>query len=287
MTSTSKDQGVLPISRSCRILLMAALPQEVRPFLRRINARPKYDLRLPAWEWDGGAAVVALSGMGAIAARRAGETLISRCRPELLISLGFGGALTPGLTAGDVVLGATFWRFNPENRELTAGPLLPAPQPLARLLQALEEAGLTTVAGSMVSTPRIIHKGSQSASLSGLPHPVLDLETGVLAELAATHGLAFLSLRAITDTAAEEIPEFLRAAGDPGAAIGGREALAWLADDFRRVNDLLRLWGRSRRAAQALSKALAILVPLLLAAGYDLEDQPGQEGDVDKNSHPA
>ncbi len=107
-------------SRPCRILIMAALPQEVRPFLRRVQARPRRDLGLPAWDWESAAVVVALSGMGGAAARRAGETLIGRCRPELLVSLGFGGALTPGLTAGDVVLGATFWHYDPDTRELKA-----------------------------------------------------------------------------------------------------------------------------------------------------------------------
>ena len=58
-------------------------------------------------------------------------------------------------------------------------------------------------------------------SLAGLPRPVLDLETVALAEMAAAQGLAFLSLRAITDAVAEEIPGFLHAAGDQGGERGG------------------------------------------------------------------
>lgn len=262
MTSNSKDREAMPASRPCRILLMAALPQEVRPFLRRINARPRRDLGLPAWDWEPEAAVVALSGMGPAAARRAGETLIRRCRPELLVSLGFGGALTPGLAAGDVVLGETFWHYDPDTRELRASSQ-PASRSLTHLPQALKKAGLTIINGSVVSTTRIIHKGNQSAPLSGLPHPVLDLETAILAELAAAQALPFLSLRGITDTATEEIPEFLRRAADQEAAVGVTTALAWLAQDFRRLQDLLRLWRRSRRAAQALSEALMILWPHL------------------------
>ena len=287
MTSTSKDRGATMASRPCRILIMAALSQEVRPFLRRVPARSRRDLGLPAWDWEGGAAVVALTGMGPGPASRAGATLISRCQPELLISVGFGGVLTPGLAAGALVRGATFWHYDPDTRELKAGAQPSAPRSLTRLPQALAQAGLTLVTGSLVTTPRIIHKASQSAPLSGLPHPVLDLETGVLAELAAAHGLTFLSLRAITDVAGEEIPEFIRAAGDQDVTVGVGAALKWLTGDFRRVQDLFRLWSASRRAAQALAAALAILVPLLLAAGHDLEDQPGQEGDIDKDPHPA
>lgn len=250
---------------ACRILIMAALPQEVRPFLRRVKARPRRDLGLPAWDWEPGAAVVALSGMGAAAARRAGEILVSRCRPQLLVSLGFGGALAPGLAVGDLVLGSTFWGYNPDTRELTAGPHPPLPKSLARLRQALETGGLNAAIASLVTTTRIIHKKDQGEPLSALPQPVLDLETNVLAEIAAARNLPFLSLRVITDEAGQEIPEFLRDAGAPGATVGIRQALTWLAGDFRRVKDLYRLWRDSRRAARALSEALAILWPFLSA----------------------
>jgi hypothetical protein len=205
----------------------------------------------------------------------------------MLVSLGFGGALAPGLAAGDLILGETFWDYNPDTRELTSGPQPPAPRPLLLLRQILERASLKTVLASVVTSPRIIHKRDQGKPLAGLPQPVLDLETGILAKIAAAQALPFLSLRAITDTAAEEIPAFLRDTGDQEVTVGVGAALMWLAGDLRRVQDLVQLWRRSRRAAGALAGALELLVPLLLAAGGDLEDQPTQEGEVNKYSHPA
>ncbi|MGA9754204.1 MAG: hypothetical protein WBV23_03590, partial [Desulfobaccales bacterium] len=59
-TSVGRDA-----TRACRILVMAALPLEVRPFLRRVKARARRDLGLPAWEFEPGPGVAALSGMGA------------------------------------------------------------------------------------------------------------------------------------------------------------------------------------------------------------------------------
>jgi len=286
MTPISAGRGAKSAPAG-RILIMAALPLEVQPFLRRIKARARRDLGLPAWDWEAGGAVVALSGMGAAAARRAGEALLDRCRPELLVSVGFGGALTPGLAPGDLVLGETFWHYSPDTRELQPGAQPAAPRPLARLCGALKQGGLTAVTGSIVTTSRIIHKERQGGPLAGLPRPVLDLETGALAGLAAAQGLAFLSLRAITDGPGEEIPEFLHTAGDPGASLGAGAALRWLAADFRRLSDLLFLWRRSRAAAHRLAEALTVLWPLLPAAGGEHESYPAQEGQVDEDPHPA
>jgi len=278
MSSTSAARGVGGAAGAVRILILAALPLEVRPFLRRVKASPRQDLGWPAWEWQPGPGLMVLSGMGEAAARRAGETLVRGFRPPILVSLGFGGAMAPGLAPGHLVLGETFWRYNPDTRELKAGASPAPPRPLPLLRGALQAAGLPAAIGSLVTTTRIIHKARHGPPLLGLPHPVLDLETGALAELAAAQGLAFLSLRAITDVAGEEIPEFLRQAGDQGGSVGVAAALRWLAADLRRIEDHLHLWRRSRGAASRLAGALTVLWPLLLAAGRELEDQPAQEG---------
>jgi adenosylhomocysteine nucleosidase len=270
MLPTSAGRGATGAADGL-ILIMAALPQEVRPFLRLVQGKARRDLGLPAWDWEAGGAVVALSGMGAVAAREAGETLVDRCRPGLLISVGFGGGLTPGVAAGDLVLGESFWLYRPDTGELKPGPQPAAPRPLPVLCAALQQAGLTAVTGSLVTTTRIIHKGRQGGPLAGLRRPGLDLETATLAELAAVRNLAFLSLRAITDGPAEEIPEFLHAAGDPGASVGVGAALRWLAADFRRLSDLLCLWRRSRSAGRRLARGLTVLWPLLLAPGRQPE----------------
>jgi adenosylhomocysteine nucleosidase len=278
MILTDVGRGAPGARSACRILLMAALPQEVRPFLRRMQAKARRGLGLPAWEWAAGAGLAVLSGMGGAVARRAGEMLVRRCRPGLLVSLGFGGALAHGLAMGDLVLGETFWYYDPDTAALKAGPRPVPPRPLPRLRRALEAAGLTAATGSLVTTSRIISKGRHGGSLAGLPTPVLDLETGGLAEVAAARDLPFLSLRAITDAAGEEIPGFLHQAGSRETNAGVGAALRWLTADPKRATDLVKLWSRSRRAARALAAAMTVLWPLLLATGGDSEDQPAQQG---------
>lgn len=254
-----------PTAGPCRILLVAALPQEVRPFLRLSRARRRRGLPWPAWEFALGAVrcLLALSGLGQAAAREAAARLSAQFPPDLLVSLGFGGALNPGLCPGDLVMGESFSRYDPETRVFA--PVTPAPaspRPLPELVEVLAGVGIIVLLGNFITTPWIIHKGRQGEGLRGRSLPVLDLESAALAELARAEGLPFLGLRAITDTALEEIPDFLAPASQEPGPVGVLEALGWLAADPRRLKDLIHLWRRSRLAAARLAAALMVLLPL-------------------------
>lgn len=264
---------------SWRLLLLAALPQEVRPFLRRLGVRRRRGLPWPAWEWPVGSGwgLLALTGMGWEAARQAASSLVGVLRPRILLSLGFGGAISPELRPGDLVLGENFATYDPQTRLLKPLPAPLPPSPIPELLKALAAAGLSAFAGSLITTPGIIRKGSLGAGFgasAGLTGPVLDLETAAVAGVARAEGLAFLGLRAITDGAAEEIPELLSSFPDSGPP-GWGAALGWLAADRRRLADLVQLWRRSRLAAGRLAQALKVLLPLLARSGQEFEGEPG------------
>ncbi len=248
------------------ILLLAALPQEVRPFLRLSRGQRRRGLPWPAWELALGErqALLVLTGMGATATREAVSRLVAQFRPHLLVSFGFGGAVSPDLQPGDLVLGESFCRYDP--LALVIEPVVPAPvppRPGSELLSSLTGAGLSAYSGSFVTTPWIIPKASQGGALMQLARPVLDLETAAAAALAGAEGIPFLALRAITDGAAEEIPDFLAPAGREPGAVRMLDALGWLVADLRRLADLVQLWRRSRLAAARLAEALMVLWPLL------------------------
>ncbi|MCL4501244.1 MAG: hypothetical protein M1438_05235 [Deltaproteobacteria bacterium] len=254
-------------SGSAKILLLAALPLEVQHFLRLSRARRRRGLRWPAWEFllGGERGVLALSGMGARAAREAAACLVGQFQPHLLVSLGFGGAVTPELPTGSLVLGEFFYSFDPTTQVLDSIPRLAGPRPLADLLRSLAAAGLEAFPGSLITTPYIINKAEQAGPLRSLTCPVLDLESAAVAAVARAEGLPCLGLRAITDTAAEEIPDFLPPGGEEPGAVGLWNVLGWLAANPRRLKDLVHLWRCSRLAAARLAKALTVLLPLLLS----------------------
>lgn len=244
---------------------LAALSQEVQPFLRRVRARRLRGREFPLWEFTWGASkgVAVVSGMGEDAAVRSAAWVLERYNPEVFIGIGFGGAVTPELPAGTLVLGQFFWKYEPEGQELQELTVPPLPPWLADLVERLQAAGMPAFLGSVVTTGGIIHKASHRAYLNHLPYPVLDLETSGWAVAAQERDLPFLALRAITDEAGEEIPDFLRKAAQQGKAPNLAEVLAWLVRDPRRLSPLYRLWRRSRLATRHLTKALEVVLEVL------------------------
>ena len=96
-----------------------------------------------------------------------------------------------------------------------------------------------------------------------LTHPVLDLEASAAVRFIQESGLPFLALRAVTDTAGEEIPDFIRQAARDSSTPTPGTALAWLARDPRRLAALLHLWRRSRLAAENLARGLEAVLEML------------------------
>jgi len=252
------------MSQPVLVAFQAALVQEVQPFLRRVKARRLPGQPLPVWEfrWPAGRGLAVVSGMGADAAARAAAWIIEQYQPQSLVALGFGGALTPELPPGAVVLGQSHWRYNPETKvsEEVAAP--PYPVWSARLGDRLRAAGLPVFQGSLVTTSEIISKAGHADLLAHLTHPVLDMETSAAAAAAQARGVPFLALRAITDVAGEEIPGFLAQAVRERRTPTVTQTLAWLAADPRRVSILYLLWRRSRLAAGHLAQALGMVLEL-------------------------
>lgn len=244
------------------VAFQAALPQEVQPFLRRMHARRLQVQELPAWEftWRTGRGVVVVSGLGEDAAARTAAWVLEHYQPQVFVGLGFGGAVTPELPAGAVVLGESYWRYEPETKALEELATPPFPAWSTALEGKLRAAGLPVFRGSLVSTRKIIPKAPHADLLANLTHPVLDLETGAATAAAGERNLPFLALRVITDMAGEEIPDFLVQAVQEGKTPTAAEVLTWVAADPSRVPVLCRLWRRSRLATQHLGRVLAMVL---------------------------
>lgn len=245
------------------IALIAALPQEVGPFLRRFRARRVQGFPFPAWEFRTTTVrgLVALAGMGAAAALKVAEKLLKQLSPGALLSIGFGGALTPDLRVGDLVVGEALYRVG------HAGGLEEVPPPpafleLEPLLTSLRAARLRACTGALLAPPALMPKQLLLTAVTGLTNPIVDLESAPLAELAAARGLPFLALRAVSDAAEEEMPPFIAQAVAASRAPTFRDAAVWLKENPCRLPVLVRLWYQSLRAACRLAHGLRVALEM-------------------------
>ncbi len=198
--------------------------------------------------------LLSVSGIGADNAARAARTLVAAGAGALL-SWGVAGGLDPSLRCGAAVLPDAVLREPPAGHGALRRYETCASwrQPLMSALQRRAPVA----AGALLSSATPVAAAARKAQLFGATHAVaVDMESAAVAEVAAQHGLPFLVLRVVLDTAADSLPESILRAFDPAAARSGRSR-AWLllVALLTRPTDLaalLRLAGQYRRAQRTL-----------------------------------
>jgi len=187
--------------------LIAAMPQEIAPFLRRAGPYERFKIaefsayRFRLFELD---CVLVRCGVGLGRAKSASRALMAAARPEVLVSFGVAGAVRPGLQVGDVVLGKSACLLDEAAVAECYVPLaqipLSAQQAISQALQA-RRAGFFP--GAILTTG-----GSQV--VPALPpqvvNPLLEMETAGIAQVAATDGVPLLGLRAVSDSVDQPLP---------------------------------------------------------------------------------
>jgi adenosylhomocysteine nucleosidase len=168
-----------------RALIVTALREELAAFVGR---------RLPP------GVLVAATGDGPQEAARVAAILCARYRPALLIGVGVAGALTPDLGVGDLVVAF---------RVLDCAGETPPPHAVL-VVQAAAKPGARQ--GTLLSVDRPVVTAAGKAALAGqlgVGSAAVDMESAAWARAAAAHGIPCLFLRAVSDTADEELPGYL------------------------------------------------------------------------------
>ncbi len=173
---------------------------------------------------------------------------------QALISFGIAGALQPGLLPGAVVLPRAV--IVPGVGEVAVSALWHR-----RLAGRAEAGGLSvlstvTVAGS----DHAVDGASGKAELARVSGAVaVDMESHVVAEVAARHGLPFIVLRAIADPAERGIPgPALAGLGPDGETRPGAVMMRLLAEPSA-LPALLRLAQDSKAGLAALRRAVSVI----------------------------
>jgi adenosylhomocysteine nucleosidase len=202
------------------------------------------------------------SGMAFGNAARATESLIADFHPELLISTGFCGGSAPELQAGDVVVAKKIIFVNDGGFEEMPIMLSGVGQTfVARQIAT----GNRVVEGVFVSTSTIESKKQLSGMLSGnYPNPVVEMESGAIALVAAENNIPLLAIRAVSDTADEELGFTLDEFCDPDMRrIRPYKVLLTIFRKPHIIPQLVRLSRSSRRAAESVTASLSDLLPLI------------------------
>ena len=133
-------------------------------------------------------------------------------RPECILSLGFAGALRDGLGTGDLVLSRRLYATG-EDAFLESD---------VQLLNLAEEvlngpgAPRYFIADTM-TVPRILLSAKEKEHLaSSSTSWVANMEDYWIGKAAAQQEIPFLSVRAVLDTAHQELPPFIARIGDQG-----------------------------------------------------------------------
>jgi adenosylhomocysteine nucleosidase len=160
-----------------KVAIVAALEREVRPLVKewRVTEKEYAGKRFRFFE-ERDEIVLVCGGIGAEAARRAAEAVITIYAPTVVYSAGFCGALDPGLKAGDVVCPAQVINAQDGSRVTLRGG-----------------NGVLVSFGS-VATP------AQKARLKeSFGAQVVDMEAAAVARAAQARDVEFAAVKAVSD----------------------------------------------------------------------------------------
>lgn len=210
------------------ILILAAMPGELAPIVRRLG------LRRDGQGHRHGAVRARTLGIGPVRAVERLETLLREKRPDHVVLAGFAGGLDPALHVGDLV---------------TLREVVSPNGPPMHLADTGSRGVSVARAAATVATKRDLH--------ARFAADVVDMETYPVAQRLIAAGIPLTVLRAITDTAADALPPtVLQLTDRDGRPIASRIA-RHLATGPWRIITLLRLARASHRAGRALADAVA------------------------------
>jgi adenosylhomocysteine nucleosidase len=169
---------------SAKVAIVAAVEREVKPALKgwRVSESEHDEHHFRCYENDG--CVLVCGGIGIEAARRAAEMLVLRYQPELLVSLGFAGALDTTMKVGDI--------FIPHRvRDARDGSTLEV------------EGG----EGELVTFASIATAAQKAKLATAYGAQAVDMEGAAVARAARLHGIRFEAVKAISDDNNFDMPE--------------------------------------------------------------------------------
>jgi adenosylhomocysteine nucleosidase len=240
--------------------LIAAMAMEARPVLLvlgpwtqfTVSGRPLYHLAL-----DGVECVLVESGIGAERAAAASEAILSACSPRYLVSFGIAGAVEPEIHIGDVIVARNAATFEHGALGHIRALACLSKKAYQAVVHAVEAHGIRLFDGTAITTT-----GPQppESLLGTWTHPILEMETAAIADVAQKHGTPLLSIRSISDAPEEPIPMAVEDLVDENGTLRVARIAGRL---LRHPSMLSRLIRVGRNGARASENAAMVVTTIL------------------------
>lgn len=231
MTSQPIDQ---------EILLFFAVAEESTPLLKRLHSegwlkkREKNSILLTR---DNKTLRIVHTGMGKAQTLLACQQYLNNTPPKLVITSGFAGALNPNLTAGQVIAQAN----------------TPFVENFPTITQTLPLS-------SIHCSSTIVRTSAEKARLyASTQCDAVEMESGLIQETCTARDIPCLTLRAVSDTAKDDLPlDFSALTGSDGT-VRIPKLLLELAKKPGKIPALVRLGSHSTLAAKKIANEIGNL----------------------------
>ncbi|OYW21206.1 MULTISPECIES: phosphorylase [unclassified Sphingomonas] len=183
----------------------------------------------------------------------------------MIVSAGIAGALDPGLKAGDVVIDLSPHSREGRNPESQAGsPATLGPHVRGGIWDGSLKAVLPHANfGSIIGQDRIAATAAEKVALHAATGALaVDMESHIAARVAARHGLPFLAIRTISDSAQDTLPPAALVGMSPDGSMALGKVLTSLARRPGQLPALIKTGQNAEAAFRALrqvSQAIATL----------------------------
>ena len=198
------------------VAVFFALELEAQALVRQLPRSGTIAPRISVWEGDG--MVVAVSGVGKVAAALAAQFVHDVFKPRCVISVGLGGALSGETSRGQVVVATGAVQHDMDGRPLTsARGVIPGLNQSVFSADAPVAEKLHVAARRSVENPRIVKPGLvltgdqivtsravRDALAKEFPEGAcVDMETAAIAQVAYQNGTPWGAVRVTSDSADE------------------------------------------------------------------------------------
>ncbi len=249
-----------------RLAIFAALPHEVKKIIATVQARrdannsnSSFDVyRAGRFSTE---IILAITGIGTVNTEAAARYIHSKFGPDMILSIGYGGAIYDGLDIGDLVWGSKFMLMpDPARNEKESDQLeFPGNEEIFGRLHDM----LPIREGTIVTLPSLMKKSEIRKIISEDGNPVCDMETFAIARFCMEKGLSFGGVRSITDLHDEDIPPELGDISDDSGRYDALRAIRTFTAKPGLLPMVFRLARNSRKASQSLCSLIEALLETL------------------------